>query len=100
MLLLLLMPGLDKTTLLFKAPKRKGRTVEQAKVIATFWVRSLQKLVNSLNAVGRLVNGTEPTITLSHAQLRLRQKMEKSGVCPGCLLVVEVLDVRGVVCER
>lgn len=64
--------ALDKTTLLFKIPDSRGRTKEQAKFIAAFWVRSLQKLINSLNAVGRLVNGTEPVLQLSQVLLLVK----------------------------
>ena len=82
--------GLDKTMLLFKVPLQKGRTADQAKYIAAFWARSLQKLVNSLSAVGRLVNGLEQLVLLAQAQLTLRQKMEKSGTCCGSVLLAGV----------
>ena len=82
--------GLDKTMLLFKVPLQKGRTADQAKYIAAFWARSLQKLVNSLSAVDRLVNGSEQLVLLAQAQLTLRQKMEKSGKCCGSVLLAGV----------
>jgi hypothetical protein len=72
--------SLDKSTLTFKVDTPRGRTTDQAEKIAAFLVRSLQKLINSLNSVGRLVNCTEPPVLLTPAQLVLRRKLERSGV--------------------